>query len=152
MNKALSEGHPPEKASSVDATPETSEKPKTSPIGRIVIGILLVVLAIEGFAFLRVTWAKSRITGELKRAEAEKFELTRDDVSKLLGGREPDETKEVGANVGDELYEVYYYSGILKRRVLCLRYGVEGQKGTQGSDRELIEVMSVKPEALLFEE
>lgn len=111
-----------------------------------------MVLAIEGFAFLRVTWAKSRIIGELERAEAENFELTRDDVKKLLRGREPDETKEVSANIGDELYEVYYYSGILKRRVLCLRYGVEGRKGTQGSDRELIEVMSVKPEVVLFEE
>lgn len=149
MSEAKSASHSSEEASYTD---EASKKPKTSLIGRIVIGILLVVLAIEGFAFLRVTWAKSKVTRELQKAEAEKYELTRNDVKGLLGGREPDLSKQVGANIGDELYDIYYFSGILKRRVLCLHYGVEGQEDTQGADRELIGVMSVVPEAALFEE
>ncbi len=135
-----------------DATPAAPKKSKSSPIGRIVIGILLVVLAIEGFTHIRVTWAKSKLTRELAKAEAEKYELTREEVKGLLGGREPDESKQVGANNGDELYDLYYFKGLLKRRVLCLHYGVEGQKDTQGSDRELMGVMTVVPEAVLFEE
>lgn len=35
MNKAVSEGHPPEKASSVDAMPETSEKARTSRLDEL---------------------------------------------------------------------------------------------------------------------
>lgn len=127
-------------------------KPRSSRVGRIVIAILLLVLAIEGFAAGRVYLAKSRLTGELARAEAENHIVTREEVKALLGGREPDVSRRIKVAVGEELYDLYYFRGLLKQRVLCVHYGVEGTQDVDESQREMMEVLTVVPEAVLFEE
>lgn len=134
---------------SADPAPPAEQPKKTSLLGRIVIGILLVVLAVEAFAHFRVTWAKSELSEELARAEAEEYTVTRQNVQEILGGREPDQTERVKVAVGEELYDVYYYKGLLKDRVLCVHYSVEGRADVDDSEREMMEVMSNVPEVVL---
>ncbi|MGD9857296.1 MAG: hypothetical protein AB7U20_20330, partial [Planctomycetaceae bacterium] len=131
-----------------DATPAGQRKPKSSRVGRIVIGILLLVLAVEAAAHLRMTWAKSKLTAELAKAEAEEYEPTRESMKKLLGGREPDLSKHIQVGVGEELYDGYYFNGLLKRRVLCVHYGIQGETDADDSHREMMEVLTVIPEVV----
>lgn len=136
--------------SPAEATPQ--RKPKTSPVGRILIGILLLILAVEAVSHFRMTSAKTTLNNELAKSEAEEYQVTRADVKRLLGGREPDLSKHVRAPVGDELYDVYYYFGILKRRVLCVHYGIQGETDADESKREMMEVLTVVPEVILYDE
>lgn len=145
-NSSSTESQPSESAASPAA------KPKTSWVGRIVIGILLVVLAFEGIAHLRAASAEKQLKAELDKSEATEYTVTSAKVREILGGREPDETKLKNAAIGDELYEIYYFKGLLKNRVVCVHYGVEGQAGTVGAERELLNVLNVIPEAILYQE
>ncbi|MEO1993994.1 MAG: hypothetical protein ABGZ17_01825 [Planctomycetaceae bacterium] len=136
--------------SSADAAAKPQQKPRTSRVGRIVIGILLLVVAVEGIAALRVYMAKSKLTGELAKSDAEDYQVTRGSVKEILGNREPDDTKLVQAHVGKELYDMSYFSGLLKRRILCVHYGIQGEKDADDSKREMMEVLTVIPEAVLY--
>lgn len=145
---------------SAEAAPTSRPKPKTSPVGRIVIGVLLLVVAVEAIAHFRVTWTKSRLTDELAKSEQSDYRANRETVNQILGDREPDLTKLVQAHVGNELYDVYYFNGlvstismgVIKPRVLCLHFGIQGEKDADNSKREFMEVLTVVPEAVLFAE
>jgi len=150
MNDDQSTKNPPTDEPSAGATPQ--RKSRTSRVGRIIIGVLLLVLAVEAVAAVRVYLAKSKLSAELAKAEAGEYEVTRADVKQLLGGREPDMSKAVKVAVGDELYDVYYFNGILKRRVLCVHYGIQGELDADKSQREMMEVLTVVPETVLFHE
>ncbi len=137
---------------SAESTPTTQQKPKSSFVGRIVIGILLVVLAVEAAATGRAYWAKSQLSDELAKAESQGDHATRETVQRILGGREPDLSSRIKVAAGEELYEVYYFNGLLKQRVLCVHYGVLGEKDADESQRELLEVLTVVPEVVLYDE
>jgi hypothetical protein len=127
-------------------------KPKSSPVGRIIIGILLVVLAIEAVPYVRMTLAHSKLSAELKKAEAEDHKITAEAVKKALGGRDPDFTRTKRVAIGDELYDVYYFNGMLKRRELCVHYGVKGENDQDGTQREMMEVTTIIPEEILIDD
>lgn len=150
MSDASSTDNSSETEPSTSTAPVAGSKSKTSRTGRIVIGILMVVVAVEGIAHFRVTRAKSALSDELAKAATEDHRVNRATVQQLLGDREPDLTRLVQAHVGKELYDVYYYNGLLKQRVLCVHYGVQGEKDADDSQREMMEVLTVVPEAVLF--
>jgi hypothetical protein len=151
----MSEQQSPQ-TSAAPATPESgaqaAAKPRTSWLGRIIIGLLLIVLAFEAVSFLRVKAAEKKLGQALAQAEAANQEVTRESVKGMLDGREPDATRRRKAAVGEELYDIYYFPGILKRRVLCVHYGVRGENDPDDMQRDMMEVMPIVPEEILYEE
>lgn len=140
-----------------DPTPQpaqtaTSVKPKSSPIGRILIGVLLVVLAFEAVPYARMSLVHAKLSAELKKADASDLKVTPEAVKQLLGGREPDFTKMKRVAVGDELYQVYYFNGMLKRRELCVHFSVQGENDPDGKEREMMEVTTILPEEILADD
>lgn len=138
--------------------PETvsAAKPKRSTAERVIvqggIAVLLVLVTIEGWAYLQMSMAHSKLTAELKKAEAGDHKVTRETVDQILGGRAPDDTKTRKAiATGDERYDIYYFKGLLKRRELCVHYGVQGKKGAEGvvSEPEVVEVTTMIPDEIL---
>lgn len=112
---------------------------------RCLIGGLLLVLAIEGASWLRVMTARMRLSSELQKAEISDYRITRARVDQLMGGRPPDESRVVKVPVGEERYDLYYFLGLLKRRELCVHYGVPGLE----SEPEVIEVTTIVPDEVL---
>ena len=128
------------------ATPAPVKKMSLERIAvRSLIGALLVLLAIEGVSWLRVMAARMTLVTELQKAEQSDHRITRERVDQLLGGRQPLESKTVKVTVGEERYDIYYYPGLLKRRELCVHYGVPGLK----SEPEVIEVTTILPDEVL---
>ncbi len=135
------------------STPEILPTPITPPqranlerrLVRGLICFLSVVLAIEGFAYMRVMYAHWRLSSELRKAELEDHRITKDIVKSILGNRPPDESKMLKASVGEEQYDIYYFQGLLKRRELCVHYGVQGLV----AEPEVIEITTIIPDELL---
>jgi len=141
-------------ASEPTAVPtEAPAKPRRSTIERIVvqggIGILLVIVAIESVAYLRHSIAHSRLMSAFQKAEEEDYRITRTVVHDIVGDRAPDMTKVLPATVGEEQYDVYFYDGLLKRRELCIHYGIQGASSQPGSEPEVIEVTTIIPDEVL---
>jgi len=107
---------------------------------------MLAVVAIEGWAYLRMNLAHGQLMAEIRRAESDDHKITKDIVNKILGGRAPDDSVAIKVAVGEERYDLYYFSGLLKTRELCIHYGVQGK--FQG-DPEVVEVTSVIPDEVL---
>jgi hypothetical protein len=132
-----------------DSAPAKSDAPKRSSIERILvrglIGVLVVVLAIESSSYARLLIANARISSELKKSEASDHRVTEATVNSLLWGRKPDETHMVKVPVGEERFDVYYFDGLLKRRELWVHYGIEGLN----SAREVVETSIITPEEVL---
>ena len=127
------------------ASTSTPAKPKLS-LGRIIIGILLVVMLIELVAHFRLTLVNNKLSGELAKAEQEKdYQLTKSVVDQIFGNRQPDESKSAKVSVGEERYDIYYFWGLLKQRTLCLQYGVAGKN----SEPEVIMVHPNIPDEVL---
>lgn len=126
-------------------------RPKRSTVERIIvqggIALLLVIVAIEGAAYLRHHLAHARLMAEIEKAEDTDHRITADVVRQIVGDRAPDMSKDVKAPVGEERYDVYYYDGLLKRRELCIHYGVAG--GGEGSQAEVVEVTTIIPDEVL---
>ncbi|MEZ6033623.1 MAG: hypothetical protein R3C17_11055 [Planctomycetaceae bacterium] len=126
-------------------TPSTPAKPKLT-FGRIIIGILFVVMLIELVAHFRLTVVNNKLSAELAKAEQEKdYQLTKSTVDQIFGNRQPDESKSVKVAVGEERYDIYYFWGLLKQRTLCLQYGVAGKN----SEPEVIMVHPNIPDEVL---
>ncbi len=127
-------------------------KPKRSRVERVLvqggIGVLLILVVIEGISYSRMLLAHTQLLAELKKAETQDYRLTGDKVRKILGGRTPDWDKVKRAHGTEERYEVYYFSGLLKQRELCVHYSAAGKK----NDPEVMEVTTVIPEELLFDD
>lgn len=124
---------------------------KTSkPVGkerllvRGVIGVLVLLLAIEGVAYGRMMITHWRLTSEIRKAERENHLIYRDRIEQIIG-RLPDEKHMVKAPVGEEQYDVYYFWGLLQQRELCVHYGVPGMKG----QAEAMEVTTIIPDEVL---
>lgn len=131
------------------ATTQPAKK-KRSRIERIIvqggIAVMLALVAVEGWAYLRMNLAHGQLMSELRRAESDDHRITKEMVGKILGGRQPDESVPIKVAVGEERYDLYYFSGLLKTRELCVHYGVQGK--FQG-EPEVIEVTSVIPDEVL---
>jgi hypothetical protein len=140
------------------STPETPETPattapqaKSKPVSiertvvRGVIGILLLLVAIEGFSYLRVMNTHRRLSAELQKADEEHHIITREIVNEIFNQRQPDASKTVKAPVGEERYDIYYFSSLLKRRELYIHYGIPGLK----NEPEVIEITTIIPDELL---
>jgi hypothetical protein len=130
-------------------------KPTRSKTERIIvqggIAVLLVIVAIEGTSYLRQSYAHSRLMAEFEKAEATDHHITNAVVRQIVGDREPDISKVVPATVGEERYDVYFYDGLLKRRELCVHYGIQGFDSGPGSEPEVVEVTTHVPEEVLAE-
>lgn len=111
---------------------------------RGLIGVLLVILVIELAAYGRVMLVHWQLTSELRKAEMQHHIITRDRVDSIFK-RLPDEKHMVKAPVGEERYDIYYFSGLLKRRELCVHYGIQGML----EEPEVIEVTTIIPDEVL---
>lgn len=132
---------------------ETPEKPRRSTAERILvqggIAVLLVILAIEATSYIRHSRAHSKLMAEIQKAEEGDHRITRDIVQQIIGDRPPDMTTTRKVAVGEERYDVYYFDGLLKRRELCIHYGVQGAASEPGSEPEVIEVTTIVPDEIL---
>lgn len=130
---------------------DTPAKPKRSTVERVIvqggIAVLLVIVAIEGSAYLRHHRAHTKLMAEFEKAEETDHRITAAVVRSIVGDRAPDMSKNVRAPVGEERYDVYYYDGLIKRRELCIRYGVAGSGA--GSEPEVVEVTTIIPDEVL---
>jgi hypothetical protein len=124
-------------------------KPQRSKVERAivwgVIGILGIVMLLEGLSWLSFRRAHSALLSELQKAETSDYRITSAKVKEIVGDREPDISKDVDAIVGKEHYDVYVYKGLLKERPLCVHYGVAAHSG---EEPEVIEVTSIIPDEL----
>lgn len=137
--------------SSTSSAPDTLAIPATPPASkpaskdrlfvRSLIGALLIVLSIEAVAYIRSTSTHRQLLNELQKGERESRGTTRERIDAIVG-RPPDENHVVKAAVGEGRYDVYYFGGLLKRRELCVHYGVSGIK----AEPEVIDVLTVVPE------
>lgn len=134
---------PPETSVS-PAAPAAKPVRKDRLLVRGAIGVLLVVLAVEAVAYGRMMVTHWRLSSELQKAERENYIITRERVDAIFG-RPPDEQHMVKAAVGEERYDVYYVWGLLKRRELCVHYGVQGLK----AEPEVLEVTTIIPDEVL---
>lgn len=132
--------------SSNDSADEKSPaaKPKSTLV-RAIIGILLVLMAVELVAYGRLLMVHRKFMAEIQMSEDKDHRFTKESVTKILGGREPNESKEIKAPVGMERYDVYYFWGLLKSRPLVVHYGVAGKN----SEPEVLEVATQLPDAYL---
>lgn len=126
-------------------------KSSRNPVERVIvqggIGLLLIIVAIEGWSWGQMKMAHSRLTAELKKAEDGEHKVTRKVVDEILK-RQPDESKTVKATVGEERYDVYYFKGLIKQREIYVHYGIEGTQLAK-SEPEVIEVRTDIPEEIL---
>lgn len=124
-------------------------KPPRSKVERVIvwggIGILGIVVLLEGISFLSFRRAHSALMSELQKAETTDYRITAAKVKEIVGTRSPEISKKLKAIVGEEQYDVYIYKGLLKERPLCVHYGVAAQ---DGEEPEVIEVTSVIPDEL----
>ncbi len=109
------------------------------------IGILVLLVVIEGWATLRMKSVHSQLLAELRQAETTDHQVTGPAVEKIFQGRQPDFTKKVRVAAGEERYDIYYYKGLLKTRELCVHYGVAGIK----EEPEVVEVTTILPDEVL---
>ena len=109
---------------------------------RAVIAVMLTVVAIEAYSAWRMNLVVEKLRTELGKNDQIDSPISKQDVTKIVGGREPDASFPVKAAAGEELYDVYYFSGLLGRRTLYVHYSV---MGAAGGDRDLMEVMTEIP-------
>lgn len=109
------------------------------------IAILLLILAIEAWAYGHMYRAHSLLLAELRKAETSDHHVTPETVSSILGNRQPSQSKSVRLATGEERYDVYHFAGLLKTRELCVHYGVPGVKGNP----EVVEVTTIIPDEIL---
>ena len=134
------------------STPSNSpagEKVQGSSLKQVVvrsfIGILLVLMAVELVAYGRLLMVHRKFMAEIQMSEEKDHRFTKEVVTKILGGRQPNESKDVKAPVGMERYDVYEFWGLLKSRPLVVHYGVAGKN----SEPEVLEVATHLPDAYL---
>jgi len=125
-------------------------KPKRSMAERIVvqggIAVLLIVVAFEGFSHFCMTSAFGKLTSAVKASETSGAKVTKEVIDKLMGGKKPDKTLPKKASAGTERYDIYYYKGPIKKRVLCVHYGIQGK---DGSAPEVINVSALLPDEII---
>lgn len=140
----------PETTAATPTTPAPTTKPKRSTVERVIVQggilIMLVIVSIEAWSYVRLTLAHRGLISELERAESTDHRISKEAVTKILGGKQPDDSFNVKAAVGEERYDLYYFSGLLKQRELCVHYSVQGKTG---GEPEVVEVMSVVPDEIL---
>jgi hypothetical protein len=117
-----------------------TRSPRARLISRSVIGLLLIVLAVEAIAYGRVTSAHRQLLSELQAGERQSHLVTKERIDAVVG-REPDATIRVKAPVGEERFDVYNFGGLLKQRKLFVHYGVQGIK----DEPEVIDVLMTAP-------
>ena len=134
-------------------------RPKRSVIERVIvqgsIAVMLVIVAAEGWAYFRLNSVHGALMAEVKKAEATDYRITKKDVDKIFGGRTPDSSVSIKvAASGVERYDLYYFNGLLKKRELCVRYGVAGMGpgGSGEGEPEVVEVSSVVPDVVLMQQ
>ncbi len=119
---------------------------KRSPLERAVvwggIGILLLVVVIEASAQRQFTSLYTQIDSELKKSLQTGNSVPEENIRAILKGRQPDATKTVKQIPGEERYEVYYFKGLLKRRVFCIRF----EKATDTAPVQVLELTPTVPE------
>lgn len=98
---------------------------QTRLIVRSIIGVLFAIMLIELVAYGRLLLVHRQFMAEIQTSEGKDHRFTKAGVTKILGGREPDESKQVKAPVGMERYDLYRFWGLLKSRPLVVHYGVE---------------------------
>jgi hypothetical protein len=108
-----------------------TRSPRARLISRSVIGLLLIVLAVEAIAYGRVTSAHRQLLSELQAGERQSHLVTKERIDAVVG-REPDATIRVKAPVGEERFDVYK---------LFVHYGVQGIK----DEPEVIDVLMTAP-------
>jgi hypothetical protein len=114
-------------------------------IVRVVIGLLLTVMVIEGISYGRVFAIHRQLSSLLQKAETENYQINRKKIDEILNNQQPSLSKTVKVPVGDERYDVYQFWGLLKQRQLCVHYGVAGRQ----SEPEVIEITSIIPDEVL---
>lgn len=138
----------PQDPAPADPSPAPA-KPPRSPVERALvwgfIGIMGIVVLLEGMSFLGFRRAHSGMLAELQKAEATDYRVTAAKVKEIVGDRTPDISKKVKAVVGEEQYDVYIYKGLLKERPLCVHYSIAD---ASGEEPEVIEVTSIIPDEL----
>jgi hypothetical protein len=121
---------------------------KRSPLERAVvwggIGILLVIVVIEASAQRQFTSLYTQIDSELKKSMQSGISLPEENVRAILKGRQPDATKIVKQQPGEERYEIYKFNGLLKRRVFCVRF----EKANDTAPVQVLELMPSIPDLM----
>lgn len=133
----------PSEVSAAPAKPQRSKVERAIVWG--VIGVLGIVMLLEGMSYLSFKRAHSALMSELQKAESSDYRITAAKVKEIVGDRQPDISKDVAAVVGKEHYDVYTYKGVLKNRDLCVHYGIAD---ASGEEPEVIEVTSIIPDEL----
>lgn len=127
----------------------TPARPKRSPVERALvwgfIGVMGIVVLIEGMSYLAFRRAHAAMLAELQKAETTDYRVTAARVKEIVGDRAPDISKKVKAVVGEEQYDVYIYKGLLKERPLCVHYSIEA---ASGEEPEVMGVDSIIPDEL----
>lgn len=133
----------PEKAKSTKAK-SPKAKSRRSIIERVIvwggIAVLLLILVVEFRSHSRWDSTQRKLLTEFKKVEDANQHLTEEDVNQLLNGRTPDASKSDHL----ERFDVYYFPGVLKRRLLCVHYKKEGAD----APTEVLGVSSHLPEIM----
>lgn len=105
---------------------EPEVKKPRSPVERIAvwsgIGALLLILAFEVSSHYRFTAAYDKLSTAARESESLQKKMTDEDILALMNGRRPDMMKDREFGGEDDQYDIYYFHGILKRRVICVHY------------------------------
>lgn len=119
------------------STPPAPAKPARSPVERAfvwgIIGIGLVVIAIESQAHLSHAAVLGKLQTLLRENSEKNVGITKTDVDKIVGTKTPEQQKldPFATAVGADRVDIYKYPGLLRERQLFVYYGIAGKSAEQ---------------------
>ena len=146
MTDSVPETQPDSQPEQQPASAESSRASKQrSPVERVVvwgtIAVLVIIVVLEARAKFGFKKAYDSLLERLQEGEKTGKALAGPEVTDILDGRKPDESRKVRGLVNTGVrVDMYRFGGILKKRTLYVYYGSAGTKGTSEvvavSDRE----------------
>lgn len=133
-----------EQPAAAPATPTRSSTERAIVWG--VIGIGLVVIAIEGWAHTTHGAAYSHLSGLVNQNKDVDKSVTKADVDKVMGSRTP-ETQKLGpmqTGIGASRVDIYSFPGLIRERKVYVYYGIQGR---QGQEADVLEVSDAPTES-----
>ncbi|MDB5338801.1 MAG: hypothetical protein JWN70_4420 [Planctomycetaceae bacterium] len=132
---------------SSELKPPAPAKPPRSPVERAivwgVIGIGLLVIAVEANAHLSHTAALGKLRSKLDETADVNTGLTKKQVDQIVGNKIP-ESQKLGfldTSIAASRVDIYTYPALLRSRKLYIYYGIDGKLVEQ--EAEVMDVLTV---------
>jgi len=132
------------------AAATATAKPPRSPVERAivwgVIGVGILVIAVEAQAHLSHSAALSKLQEQISANSEKDAGVTKKDVDKVVGGKIPEQQK-LGAldtSMSADHVDIYSYPGLLRQRKIYVYYGIAGKHKSQ--EAEVLDVLPTPAE------